>query len=95
MPKMKFTLNSPARERSIKTEIAADPDTSEASPGEIRKMKPFRPGRPKLAAPKEHVSLRHDQQALKHYRATGAGWQSRVNADLLAVITKASAKSKL
>ena len=39
-------------------------------------------GRPKLAAPKETISIRLDQDLLEHLRATGAGWQSRVN-DLL------------
>jgi uncharacterized protein (DUF4415 family) len=39
-------------------------------------------GRPKLAAPKETISIRLDRDLLDHLRGTGAGWQSRVN-DLL------------
>lgn len=38
-----------------------------------------RRGRPKSEAPKEAVSLRLDPDVVAHYRATGPGWQSRVN----------------
>jgi len=41
-----------------------------------------RRGRPKSAAPKEAVSLRLDPDLLQHFRATGRGWQSRINAAL-------------
>lgn len=36
-------------------------------------------GRPRSAAPKEHVSLRVDADVLSAYKATGEGWQSRMN----------------
>ena len=42
----------------------------------------IRPGRPRKAAPKEAVSLRLDPDVLEHYRASGPGWQSRINAAL-------------
>jgi uncharacterized protein (DUF4415 family) len=42
----------------------------------------IRPGRPRKAAPKEAVSLRLDPDVLKHFRAGGPGWQSRINAAL-------------
>ena len=41
-----------------------------------------RPGRPRKAAPKEAVSLRLDPDVLQHFRASGPGWQSRINAAL-------------
>lgn len=41
------------------------------------------PGRPPLGAqPKSAVTLRLDADVLASYRATGAGWQTRLNADL-------------
>jgi uncharacterized protein (DUF4415 family) len=43
--------------------------------------KPVR-GRPKSANPKEHVNMRLDRDVLAHFRATGRGWQSRINAAL-------------
>jgi uncharacterized protein (DUF4415 family) len=36
-------------------------------------------GRPRLDAPKEQVTLRIDHDVLEGYRATGQGWQSRIN----------------
>lgn len=42
-----------------------------------------RQGRPPLGAqPKSAVTLRLDTDVLESYRATGTGWQSRLNADL-------------
>jgi uncharacterized protein (DUF4415 family) len=39
----------------------------------------IRRGRPKSDAPKQATSLRLDPDVLDHYRATGPGWQSRIN----------------
>jgi uncharacterized protein (DUF4415 family) len=38
-----------------------------------------RGGRPKKVAPKEAVNIRLDPDVLAHFRATGPGWQSRIN----------------
>lgn len=40
------------------------------------------PGRPRLEAPKVQVSLRLDPDVLAKWKATGPGWQGRVNAAL-------------
>ena len=36
-------------------------------------------GRPRKITPKQAVSLRLDPDVLAHFRATGRGWQSRIN----------------
>ena len=41
-----------------------------------------RRGRPKAAAPKEAINIRLSPDVLIHFRATGPGWQSRINATL-------------
>jgi uncharacterized protein (DUF4415 family) len=41
-----------------------------------------RRGRPPLVSPKQAVKLRLDADVLAAYRKTGAGWQTRINADL-------------
>ncbi len=41
-----------------------------------------RRGRPKLERPKTQVTLRLDADLLDALRATGSGWQTRVNAAL-------------
>jgi uncharacterized protein (DUF4415 family) len=45
-----------------------------------------RGGRPKSDNPKVAVSIRLDREVVDHLRATGDGWQSRVNAALAADI---------
>ena len=51
--------------------------------GEIRHGdKIIRRGRPPLDNPKRAVKLRLDADVLAAYRRTGAGWQTRINADL-------------
>jgi uncharacterized protein (DUF4415 family) len=41
-----------------------------------------RRGRPASENPKRQISLRVDAEVLERYRATGPGWQSRMNAAL-------------
>lgn len=41
-----------------------------------------RPGRPLSPNPKKQVTLRLDSEVLAAFRATGPGWQSRINAEL-------------
>ena len=41
-----------------------------------------RRGRPKLDNPKRQVTIRLDDAVIEGFRAQGAGWQSRVNAEL-------------
>lgn len=41
-----------------------------------------KPGRPKSNHPKQQVTLRLDGAVLEGFRATGPGWQSRINAEL-------------
>jgi uncharacterized protein (DUF4415 family) len=47
-----------------------------------RIIRPARIGRPKSESPKEAVNIRLDPDVLAYFRATGPGWQSRINADL-------------
>ena len=39
-------------------------------------------GRPTKENPKQQVTLRLDPDVLERFRATGKGWQSRINAEL-------------
>ena len=53
---------------------------------------PGRRGRPPLERPKRLVSLRLDQDIVERLRASGRGWQSRVNAILRAHLDKSGAR---
>jgi uncharacterized protein (DUF4415 family) len=36
-------------------------------------------GRPAVATPKQQISLRLDPEVIEKFKATGKGWQSRIN----------------
>lgn len=55
---------------------------------------PVRRGRPKAENPKEAVNLRLSPQVLRHFRAGGRGWQTRINAVLEAHVTRDSKRKK-
>lgn len=79
-------------EASIQAGIAADPD-SRISDEELARMRPAsevlppdlyaaltRPrGRPKAEETKQPVKLRLDRATVAAFKATGAGWQTRMN----------------
>lgn len=52
-------------------------------------------GRPKLEDPKEQVTLRLDADVLRAYRASGPGWQSRINATLANAVGKAKVRKRV
>ncbi|TAL78160.1 MAG: hypothetical protein EPN75_11215 [Beijerinckiaceae bacterium] len=92
MPKhSKIPPISETEEARIQSQIAADPDDFEATDNELSSAKPFSEAFPHLAKSirrhgplrkKEAVSIRIDIDVLEKLRASGDGWQSRVN-DLL------------
>jgi uncharacterized protein (DUF4415 family) len=52
---------------------------AEELPSEILSQFKNRPGRPKLENPKQPVKLRLDSDVVMALRATGPGWQTRIN----------------
>lgn len=81
----KIVMPTSEEDKAINRGIAADPDTYEVSAEEIKRMKPLgdrvakRAGRPKLANPKESVTIRYDPDVLAAFRSSGEGWQTRMN----------------
>jgi uncharacterized protein (DUF4415 family) len=67
--------NDPDEAPSLTQEWA---DSADAYHGK----KLVRRGRPKLENPKQQVSLRLDPEVIEVYRASGSGWQARVNETL-------------
>ena len=80
---MKSTLLRPNAEenRAIARAIANDPDAapdlSKAPAGIVRKG-----GRPLKPDAKVSVTLRLDRDIVDRFKASGAGWQTRINAAL-------------
>jgi uncharacterized protein (DUF4415 family) len=83
MPPLKPGTIIPTDEEDaeINAGIAADPDTFEPTDEQFAKMR-MMPGRPKLPNAKVAIKLRLDPDVIEGFRASGAGWQSRINAAL-------------
>lgn len=60
-------------------ELAHAKPFSEVFPELAEKMRNGIGGRPPLARPKKAVSLRLDQDVIDKFKASGPGWQSRIN----------------
>ena len=63
-------------------------DNAEIRLGEKLIRPARRPGRPQSENAKELVSLRLDPDIIVRFRATGSGWQSRINAALREYLDK-------
>jgi uncharacterized protein (DUF4415 family) len=75
-----LVLPTPAEDAAIDAGIAADPDTYEVSATEFKQMR--RPGRPVGSGLKTQITLRLDTDLVETFKATGDGWQTRINAAL-------------
>jgi len=69
-----------------------DPDNPPLTAEQLKRLRPIGEdekafwrkalGRPPSESPKQAVSLRLDQDVIEHYKKSGPGWQSRMNAAL-------------
>lgn len=75
-----LVMPTPAEDAAIDNGIAADPDTFEASATEFKQMRS--PGRPLGSGNKTQITLRLDKDVVDKFKATGDGWQTRINAVL-------------
>ncbi|WP_250528829.1 BrnA antitoxin family protein [Caballeronia sp. ATUFL_F1_KS4A] len=73
-------LPPPEEDKAINRGIAADPDTYEVSDEQFKKMKRRgERGRPRLESPKLLLSVRYDADIVEAFKASGDGWQTRIN----------------
>lgn len=87
MRNSKLVRPTAAEEAAIQRGIAADLDNPEWTDADFAKARPFREvtaerkrmGRPPKENPKEQVSIRYDADVVAAFRATGDGWQTRMN----------------
>jgi uncharacterized protein (DUF4415 family) len=81
-----------AREAEIQRMIASDPDAPEATDEQLAAARPFADvfpelmesisrgrGRPTVETPRQQISLRLEPDVIAKFKATGKGWQSRIN----------------
>ncbi len=82
MPKLKaaIILPTPAEDAAITAAAMADPDATPFTDAEWAQVKPLvRRGRPLGSGTKTQVTLRLDSEVLAQFKASGDGWQTRIN----------------
>ena len=82
MPKLKAgtILPTPAEDAAIAAAALADPDAVPFTDAEWAQAKPLvRRGRPLGSGTKAQVTLRLDVDVLERFKASGDGWQTRIN----------------
>ena len=85
MPKLKpgTIIPTPEEDALIQVGIKADPDAYSLSDAEWERVKPLaRIGRPKAEITKERITIRLSRDVVTQFRATGEGWQTRMDSAL-------------
>jgi uncharacterized protein (DUF4415 family) len=71
-----LVLPTPDEDAAINAGIAQDPDTYELGAAEFKQL---RRGRPLGSGTKVQVTLRIDEDVVEKFKASGSGWQTRIN----------------
>ena len=71
-----------SEDAQITAAALTDPDNLPLTDAELSQFKRMR-GRPLGSGTKKQVTLRLDAQILEKFKATGSGWQTRINDALL------------
>lgn len=82
MPKLKAGTILPtlAEDAAITAAAMADPDATSFTDAQWEQVKPLaRRGRPLGSGSKTQVTLRLDVEVIQKFKASGDGWQTRIN----------------
>ena len=85
MPKLKPTHISvtDTEDAAITAAAMSDPDAMPFTDAQWAAVKPnVRTGRPKAEVTKERITIRLSRDVVTQFRATGVGWQTRIDAAL-------------
>ena len=85
MPKLKPTHISvtDTEDTAITAAAMSDPDAVPFTDAQWAAVKPnMRTGRPKAEVTKERITIRLSRDVVTQFRATGVGWQTRMDAAL-------------
>lgn len=77
-PRFRFKRNSPEEDARITAAALSDPDALPVTEEEIAAFFP-KVGRPKSLNRKMPTTIRLDAEVLNAFKATGPGWQTRMN----------------
>ena len=89
-PLKKISLKIPTLEEDqlITASAESDPDALPLTDDQMNAMVPMSVvrGRPKLANKKQLVSVRYSPEVIDYFKASGAGWQARMDSVLKAYV---------
>ena len=75
-------LPSDQEDLEIRKGLLEDPDTFELDTEQFQQLRPVKAGRPPSYNPKERITIRLSPDVVKAFRASGSGWQTRMDAAL-------------
>jgi len=79
-PKLDLIYPTPEEDAQLVAAAMSDPDNLPFTDEEWEAVKPLvRVGRPRVAVKRPTLSMRVDADVLTALRATGRGWQTRIN----------------
>lgn len=88
------TVRMPSVEenKAITAAARSDPDAQPLTPKQLKSMLPIKAlrGRPKSEHKKLLVSVRYSQEVVEFFKATGDGWQSRMDGVLRQYVARHS-----
>jgi uncharacterized protein (DUF4415 family) len=82
-------------DKAITAAAKTDPDAQPLTPRQLKSMIPTRAlrGRPTSENPKQLASVRYSPEVLEYFRATGEGWQSRMDRVLREYVARHSRRA--
>ncbi len=85
-------MPSVEEDKIIAAAARSDPDAKPLTPKQLKAMVPLRTlrGRPKSPHKKLLVSVRYSPEVVAYFKATGEGWQSRMDGVLKAYVERHS-----
>jgi len=85
-------LPTEKEDQAITAAARSDPDVQPLTPKQLKAMVPIRAlrGRPRSENRKLLVSVRYSPEVVAYFKATGKGWQSRMDGVLRKYVTRQS-----
>jgi uncharacterized protein (DUF4415 family) len=90
-----IAVPTPEEDAAITAAAKSEPDARSLTPKQLKAMVPMRAlrGRPKSESKKLLVSVRYSPEVVEYFKATGEGWQSRMDGVLRRYVARQSRRA--
>ncbi|MBV8210154.1 MAG: BrnA antitoxin family protein [Burkholderiaceae bacterium] len=85
--KPKIRVPTSKEDRAIAAAAKSDPDAKPLTLQQLKAMVPLR-GRPRSPSKKLLISVRYSPEVVAYFRATGDGWQARMDSVLRSYVAR-------